>query len=182
MESVLVIICIVFFVLLTIGLVKSSHLHKFHKEDCHVIYIPEDYDLEKAFKLVSELSIDGLKKKARLLGASKSFVDSRKPSEIKIYIIQNIISNEHILFSDLNESINDYTTIKKREYCRQRIRQNKPDPNCPTNPTSLSDYKDVKLPEPTNIFEYPTISTKEILKQMKVDIDDYQNKNIIYDI
>jgi len=182
MESVLVIFCIVFFVILTIGLVKSSHLHKFHKEDCHVIYIPKEYDLEQAFKMVSELSIDGLKKKARLLGASKEFVDSSKPSEIKLFIVQNIISNEHILFTDLNESINDHTTIKKREYCRERIRQNKPDPNYPTNPKSLSDYKDILLPEPTKIFEYPNISTKEILKEMKVDIDDYQNKNIIYDI
>lgn len=182
MESVLAIFCIVFFVILTIGIAESNNLDKFHKDDCHVIYVPKDYDLEDAFKLVSSLHRDGLKKKARLLGATKEYVDSQTDVQLKVYIIQNIVSNEHILFTDISEDISIRDNIKKREYCRDQIRKGTPEISCPTNPQSLADYDDVVLPEPTTLFEYPNITTKDIINQMKLDDINYENKNIIYDI
>ena len=62
MESILVILCIVFFLIFTHGFVEYGNSNKFHTYNCHTIYIPEDLDLETTFKFVNSLSHDGLKK------------------------------------------------------------------------------------------------------------------------
>jgi len=105
MESVLALLCIVFFILLTYGLIQGYNLQKHHKYNCRTIYIPEDIDLETAFQTIENKDTNQLKKRARQLGATKDFVDSISDLELKVFIIQTSISNEHILFKELEEEI-----------------------------------------------------------------------------
>ena len=105
MESVLSLLCIVFFSLLTYGLIQGYNLQKHHKFNCRTIYIPEDIDLETAFKSIENKDKNKLKKRARQLGASKEFINSITDIELKVFIIQTSISNEHISFKDLEEEI-----------------------------------------------------------------------------
>ena len=44
MESVLALICIVFFVILTYGFIEGANLDRFHVQSCRTLYIPEDID------------------------------------------------------------------------------------------------------------------------------------------
>jgi hypothetical protein len=124
MESILAILCIVFFAVLTYGLVQGSNITKYHLDDCRTIYIPEEIDLETAYKSIKGKNLNALKKRARELGASKIFVDTfkdEKESKLKLseYIIRNSISDEHILLEDVGEK------IKKKEADRmgQRINE-----------------------------------------------------------
>jgi len=182
MESILAILCIVFFVVLTYGLIQGANLQKFHKHNCRTIYIPESIDLETAFRSVQNLTIDDLKKRGRDLGATKEFTDKQTEIELKIFIIQNSISEDHILFDDISEDINKRDLIQNREYCRDQIRNHHHHQSCPSQPNpTLGDYSDVIIPQPTNLLEEehilltdPSIS----IEQMREDIDDYTNKNI----
>ena len=65
MESILAILCIVFFAVLTYGLVQSSNITKYHLDDCRTIYIPEEIDLETAYKSIKGKNLNALKKRAR---------------------------------------------------------------------------------------------------------------------
>ena len=182
MESILAILCIVFFAVLTYGLVQGRNLTKNHLYNCRTLYIPEDVDLETAYKSVLHKGLHSLKKRARELGASKSFVDRFKEDdepwlELKEYIIVNSISDEHILFNDISGDIVNKELVKKRDYCRK----NNNNTTCPTisNPT-LGDYSNVQIPSSSNLLEQenqllsePSISIQE----MQEDIDDYINKN-----
>ena len=112
MESILAILCIVFFAVLTYGLVQGSNVTKYHLDDCRTIYIPEEIDLETAYKSIKGKNLNALKKRARELGASKEFVDTfkdEKNSKLKLseYIIRNSISDEHILLKDIKGTIKD---------------------------------------------------------------------------
>lgn len=115
MESILAILCIVFFAVLTYGLIQGANLNKFHKYDCRTIYIPEDLNLETAYRQVIGKDINSLKKRARELGASKEFIDkfydddNSKNVELKMFIIQNSISDEHIYFENIKDEL-------KKEY------------------------------------------------------------------
>jgi hypothetical protein len=182
MESILAILCIVFFAILTYGLIGAYNLQKNHKYNCHTIYIPEDLDLEKAFKGLDKLTLNGLKRRARRLGATKEFANESTETELKSYVIQMGVSEEHILFTDISEDIKVRDNTKKRDYCRSQYREPTPDPACPTPPVELQKYSSIILPNPTDIFEDPFISSEEILKKMRIDIDDYENKNITFDI
>jgi len=181
MESILAILCIVFFAVLTYGLIQGRHLTKNHLYNCRTLYIPEDIDLETAYKTVLHKGLHSLKKRARELGASKSFVDTFKEKdepwlELKEYIIVNSISDEHILFNDITTDIVDKELVKKRDYCRKHTED-----TCPKTPNpTLGDYSNVQIPSPTNLLEQehqlladPSISIQE----MRKDIDDYINKN-----
>jgi len=182
MESILAILCIVFFAILTYGLIGAYNLQKNHQYNCRTLYIPEDLDLEKAFKGVDKLTMNGLKRKARRLGATKEYVDESTEMELKSYIIQMGVSEEHILFTDITEDIKVRDTVKKRDYCRSQYReQPTPDPSCPTPPAKLEDYSSIRLPNPSDMFEDPFLSSEEILKGMRIDIDDYENKNISFE-
>jgi|TARA_B110001469_G_C9372211_1_gene193839 hypothetical protein len=182
MESILAILCIVFFAVLTYGLIHGNNLTKNHLYNCRTLYIPEDIDLDTAYNSVLHKDINGLMKRARELGASKKRVDTLKKEgepwlELKKYIIVNSISNEHILFNDITGDIVDKELVEKRDYCRK----NNNNTTCPTipNPT-LGDYSNVQIPSPTNLLEQehiwlpdPSISIQE----MREDIDDYININ-----
>jgi len=195
MESILAILCIVFFVIVTYGLIQGANLTKFHKDNCRTIYLPEHIDLETAFKHVDGKSLDELKKRGRSLGASKGFVDKSTEKDLKIFIIQNSISDEHILFNDLSEDITIRERIKKREYCRHTIREmdawfphdneyGEPivppilDENCPTHPNpTLADYDKVVLPPPKTRLEREQVTLEDPAKFMislKEDMDNYE--------
>ena len=115
MESVLSVLCIVFFAVLTYGLIQGRNLTKNHLDDCRVIYVPEEINLELAYKSITNKDLNSLKRRARELGATREFVDKFKESvhnpyiELKKFILVNSISNEHISFDKVEDD------IKKRE-------------------------------------------------------------------
>jgi len=140
MESILVILCIVFFAVLTYGLIQGSNLTKDHLYDCRTIYIPEEIDLELAYESIRTNNLNYLKKKGRELGASKKFVDKFKEktkdnpnpdyTDLKIFIVQNSVSDKHIAFTEVKDEImkaytgpdGKETTISLEEYnMRNRI-------------------------------------------------------------
>ena len=128
MNSVLAIICIILFAILTYGLIRARNLTKNHLIDCRTIYIPEEYDLEMAYKSINTNDINLLKKRASDLGASNDFLkkiknekneklkESKELKELKEFIILHSISNNHILFDKVE------TKIKEREKGRVRSR------------------------------------------------------------
>ena len=50
------------------------------------------------------------------MGATKQFADTAKIKELKAYIIQNSLTNEHILFTDITEDIELRENIEKENY------------------------------------------------------------------
>ena len=113
MESVLLILCIVFFVVLTYGLIQGTNLHNNHLYTCRTLYIPEDIDLETASKTVKDKNVQQLKKRARELGATKKMVDSMEQIDLKVFIVEHSISDEHIYFKKL-EDMDIISTEKDR--------------------------------------------------------------------
>ena len=105
MKSILSIVCISFLAILTYGLIQGSNLQKHHKYNCRTLYISEHIDLETAYKSIEGADTDGLKKRARQLGASKEFTDNNSDIDLKVFIIQTSISDEHIVFEELEEEI-----------------------------------------------------------------------------
>ena len=189
MENILAIICIGFITLFTYAAIQGYNITKFHKYNCHTVYIPDNINLEQAFQSVNNLSLNKLKKKDRQLGASKDFIDKYNNEDskkyIKSYIIQNSISEDHILFNDITEDIDLRENIKKREYCRQLDREGLDMNTCPQLPAKLEDYSKIVIPLPTNqlekdhyFIEYEFIKPEDIVDSMKKDQKDYEDKNI----
>lgn len=128
MDSVLSIICIIFFAILIHYLIKGYNKLRHHKYDCKVIYIPEDIDIETAMDMVTNATEDELKKRALTLGASQKFVDESSREDIKLYIIQNSISEEHIMATEISKKIKEIEIEKSRKRQESRgenIRINK---------------------------------------------------------
>lgn len=186
MESILAMFCIISLAILMFGFIQASNINKFHKYNCHTLYIPEDLDLEEAFTRVNNLSLDSLKKKARVLGASREFIDKYNKEEdkkyLKSFIIQQSISDDHILFNDITEGIDLRENIYKREYCRSLDREGKKDISCPKLPAKLEDYSNVIIPTPTNklerdhdLLEYELLHPEEIINYMKQYQEDYED-------
>ena len=117
MDSVLSIVCIIFFALLTHYYIKGYNILRNHKYDCKTLYIPEDFDVDTALETVSGATRDELKKRALTLGASQIFVDNESEIEIKKYIIQTSISDSHIMTEEIEDK------IKQREKDRSKERQ-----------------------------------------------------------
>lgn len=190
METILLILCIVFFIILTRGIIQATNINKLHKHNCRTIYIPENLDLEQAFNYVNKLDINGLKKRARKLGATKEFTDNSTILELKSFIVQNSIGDDHILFTDITQDIKTRDNIKKLEYCNKTKREGNKDIACPTEPAKLSEYSNVNIPKPINQLEkehifledeiynilHPEYRIKNIIKEMKIDNDNYENK------
>ena len=89
------------------GFVQAYQLNKDHKYDCHVIYIPEDLDVDAAFQSIEGKSHNQLKKRARELGASHYFADHASPYDLRLFILQTSISEEHILNLDIQQEMED---------------------------------------------------------------------------
>ena len=132
MESVLSVLCIVFFAVLTYGLIQGRNLTKNHLDDCRVIYVPEEINLELAYKSITNKDLNSLKRRARELGATREFVDKFKESvhnpyiELKKFILVNSISNEHISFDKVEDDIIQRrieNELSNREYLIQQAKQ-----------------------------------------------------------
>lgn len=117
MDSVLSIVCIIFFSILTHYYIKGYNTLRHHKYNCKTLYIPEDFDVDTALETVTGATRDELKKRALTLGAEQSFVDNESEIEIKKYIIQTSISDSHIMTEEIEDK------IKQREKDRSKIRQ-----------------------------------------------------------
>ncbi len=192
MESVLAIICIGFITLITYAAIQGYNLSKFHKYNCHTVYIPDNINLEQAFQHVNNLSLNALKKRARELGASKEFTEKYYKDEdkkyLKSYIIQNSISEDNILFNDITEDIELRENIKKREYCRGLERENITDSTCPTLPSKLEDYSSVILPLPKTkleeehqFLEYEFIKAEDIINLMRENQEEQEDISFLLD-
>ena len=78
-----------------------------HKYACKTIFIPEDIDIETAFESVNTTNIHKLRKRARSLGASKDQVEAMSLMELKVYILQMSVSEEHIVTQQVEQEIMD---------------------------------------------------------------------------
>lgn len=117
MDSVLSIVCIIFFAFLTHYYIKGYNTLRHNKYNCKTLYIPEDFDVDTALETVTGATRDELKKRALTLGATQSFVDNESEIEIKKYIIQTSISDSHIMTEEIEDK------IKQREKDRSKTRQ-----------------------------------------------------------
>jgi len=117
MDSVLSIVCIIFFAVLTHYYIKGYNTLRHHKYNCKTLYIPEDFDVDTALETVTGATRDELKKRALTLGAEQSFIDNESEIEIKKYIIQTSISDSHIMTEEIEDK------IKQREKDRSKTRQ-----------------------------------------------------------
>ena len=160
MESVLAILCIVFFAVLTYGLIQGRNLTKNHLDDCRVIYVPEEINLELAYKSITNKDLNSLKRRARELGATREFVDKFKESvhnpyiELKKFIIVNSISNEHILFDKVEDDIK----TRERKRVNRRI------------DNELSDYKYLILQANKLGIDTDGISNEQLRKLVKTEL------------
>ena len=106
MDSVLAALCIVFFAVLTYWLIRGVNLQRDHVYNCKTIYIPETIDVDTAFDSIRGKGLNELKKRARELGATKEFADTSSIIDLRVYIIQTGMSDEHIAFYDVEDEIN----------------------------------------------------------------------------
>ncbi len=123
MESVLVLLCMIFFIILIRGFIAGVNLNKNNLIKCRRIYVPQDINLETAFNSLINKNLDGLKKRARELGATKKYIDELdnelnnelnteidKENKLKKFIefiVLNSISDGHILFESIEGTIDD---------------------------------------------------------------------------
>tara|TARA_B100000963_G_scaffold26735_1_gene19975 strand:+ start:1546 stop:1974 length:429 start_codon:yes stop_codon:yes gene_type:complete len=107
MRSLLTIGCILFLVILSYGFIQGVNYKQHHKYTCKTIFIPEDIDIETAFESVNTTNIHKLRKRARSLGASKDQVEAMSLMELKVYIIQMSVSEEHIVTQQVEQEIMD---------------------------------------------------------------------------
>jgi len=159
-------------------------MNKFHKHNCRTLYIPEAMDLEGAFHSIKGLDSDGLKRRALEVGGTHEYVDTVTDIDLKVFIIQNSLSDEHILFKDIRKDIikgvDQQDLIQKRDYCKAMMREGKRIQWCPkiAKPT-LEDYKPVVLPPPKTVLDKKHILMTDpstTIRQMRKDMDDYENK------
>ena len=107
MRSLLTIGCILFLVILSYGFIQGANYKQHHKYACKTIFIPEDIDIETAFESVNTTNIHKLRKRARSLGASKDQVEAMSLMELKVYILQMSVSEEHIVTQQVEQEIMD---------------------------------------------------------------------------
>jgi len=90
MESLLSIVCILFFSILTYSIISGHNLQKNHKNTCRKILIAEDMDMLTILNYISGMSVDQLKKRCQQLGATELFLNSTNdPIELKLFILKN---------------------------------------------------------------------------------------------
>ena len=74
MEAPLALICIIFMVCITYGVIQATNIQKNHGLACRTIYIPEDLSIKTLLNQIKDLSINELKKKALYVGVPKEKV------------------------------------------------------------------------------------------------------------
>lgn len=107
MISAWAIVCIIFVAILMRGYILAVNINKHHEYSCRSIIIPEDIDIPTAFTDIIGRDINFLKKRASSLGATREFINSSSLLELKVFILQNSISERHIIFEELEQSIVD---------------------------------------------------------------------------
>ena len=107
MRSLLTIGCILFLVILSYGFIQGANYKQHHKYACKTIFIPEDSGIGSAFESVNTTNIHKLRKRARSLGASKDQVEAMSLMELKVYILQMSVSEEHIVTQQVEQEIMD---------------------------------------------------------------------------
>ena len=117
MNSVLSIICIVFFAYLIHYIIKGYNQMKEHGIPCKSIYIPEDFDLNVALETVAGLSRIKLERRALELGIKRGIIKDKNDTDLKVLIIQTSIEDKHIVTMEIKEK------IKHREEGRTLLRE-----------------------------------------------------------
>ena len=117
MNSVLSIICIVFFAYLIHYIIKGYNQMKEHGISCKSIYIPEDFDLNVALETVAGLSRIKLERRALELGIKRGIIKDKNDTDLKVLIIQTSIEDKHIVTMEIKEK------IKHREEGRTLLRE-----------------------------------------------------------
>ena len=115
MNSILSIVCILFFAFLTHHLILGHNKLRHHKYDCRTLFIPEDFDIDTALQTVIGVSRGALEKRSLTLGATPEFVTKSSDVDLKIYIIQESISDKHILAMDIKDKIKERESLMKKE-------------------------------------------------------------------
>lgn len=105
MRSILVLGCIFLLSIFVYGFIQGFNLTRHYKYDCRKIILPEDIDMNTALDSVMTNNVHYLRKRARSLGATKQDVDSMTVMELKVYIVQRSVSEEHIVTAELEEEI-----------------------------------------------------------------------------
>ena len=117
MNSVLSIICIIFFAYLIHYLIKGYNKYREYGVNCKTIYIPEDFDLDVALDTVVGLSRNMLERRALELGILRDNIKDKNDTDLKILIIQKSIEDKHIMTMEIEEK------IKRREEGRLLLRE-----------------------------------------------------------
>ena len=117
MNSVLSIICIIFFAYLIHYIIKGYNQIKEHGIPCRTLYIPEDFDLNVALETVVGLSRIKLERRALELGIKRSVIKDKNDTDLKVLIIQKSIEDKHIVTIEIEEK------IKQREAGRVLLRE-----------------------------------------------------------
>ena len=117
MNSVLSILCIIFFAYLIHYLIKGYNKYREYGVNCKPIYILEDYDLDVALDTVVGLSRNMLERRALELGILRDNIKDKNDTDLKILIIQKSIEDKHIMTMEIEEK------IKEREKRRLIIRE-----------------------------------------------------------
>lgn len=103
MDTVLCIVCILALCFLVYYLTMGYNRTKQYRYHCKTLYIPETMNLDQAIQSVNGLSMNELKKRARQLSATDEFIKEADMIDLKLYIVQYSISEDHIV---TNEDIN----------------------------------------------------------------------------
>ena len=115
MEAPLALICIIFMVGITYGVIQATNIQKNHGLACRTIYIPEDLSIKTLLNQIKDLSINELKKKALYVGVPKEKVkeltilsQDGQPNAydiitLKRMIITNSVDSSRIVLDSMNQ-------------------------------------------------------------------------------
>ena len=115
MEAPLALICIIFMVCITYGVIRATNIQKNHGLACRTIYIPEDLSIKTLLNQIKDLSINELKKKALYVGVPKEKVkeltilsQDGQPNAydiitLKRMIITNSVDSSRIVLDSMNQ-------------------------------------------------------------------------------
>ena len=114
MEAPLALLCIIFMVYITYGVIRATNIQQNHGLACRTIYIPEDLSIKTLHDQIKDLSINKLKKKALYVGVPKEKVKEltivspdgkTNPYDIitlKRMIITNSVDSSKIVLNSMN--------------------------------------------------------------------------------
>ena len=103
MDSLLAILCIIFFSVLIYGVVYGHNLTKKHGTSCRIIYIPEDVDPKILREQLVGLDKNKLKKKAWSLGISRVKVDTMIKNDLIKLILMKSADPTRIIMEGLDK-------------------------------------------------------------------------------